>query len=100
MARRFLGRAIFLRHGQTEYTDVFPDLTNKGVETVTNSANSIECFLKGNSNVVIVTSPAARAQGSASIIAKIIGHRGKIINEPAIRGAIVNNKQQTQPLFN
>ena len=99
MSRRFLGRVIFLRHGQSKYTDIYPDITEKGVETITKSANLIKLLLN-NSSAVIITSPAARAQGSAAVIARIIKYQDKIRKEPAIEGAIFNNKILGQALFN
>ena len=57
MARRFLGRVIFLRHGQTKYTGVFPDLTYEGTVTIKKSGDLIKPFLDGSSNVVIISSP-------------------------------------------
>ncbi|MBI1866424.1 MAG: histidine phosphatase family protein [Candidatus Staskawiczbacteria bacterium] len=85
MARRFLGRVILLRHGQSECTNVYPDITDEGMETITKSANSIKPLLGNNPNVVIITSPMARAKGSADIIAKTIGYSGIIKEAPAIR---------------
>ena len=71
MARRFLGRAIFLRHGQTDYTDVFPDLTEEGAETITKAAESIKSIIDGQ-QITIISSPMVRAMGSACIVAKIL----------------------------
>lgn len=99
MVRRFLGQVILLRHGQSEYTNIYPDITYNGVKTIVNSANLIKSLLNGDSNVVIITSPMIRAKGSADIIAKIIEYRGKIKEVPAIGGAIVKNKKQGRAIF-
>lgn len=99
MARRFLGRVMLLCHGQSECTDVYPDITYSGVKTITNSANLIKSLLNNNSKVVIITSPMARARGSAAIIAKIIKYRGIIKEAPSIQGAIVKNKKQGKAFF-
>ncbi len=99
MTRRFLGTIFFLRHGQTYYTDKFPDLTNKGMETISKSANLIQTLLNGNSNVVIITSPAPRARGSAALIAKTIGYHGTIKKEYAIQGTIFKDKKKGRALL-
>ena len=99
MARRFLGLVIFLRHGQTEYTDVFPDLTKEGIETIAKSAELLKPFLNYYQNVVIIASPMARAQGSAAVIAKVLGYKNKIRLEPTIQGAIIKDRQEARALF-
>lgn len=101
MARRFLGLVIFLRHGQTDYTDVFPDLTKEGIETIAKSAKLINPFVANYQNVVIIASPLARAQGSAAVIAKVLGYKDKIRLEPNIQAAIVKDKdrQKAKALF-
>lgn len=99
MVRRPLGSVFFLRHGHSFYTEKFPDLTNRGVETIVKSANLIQTFLNDNSSVFIVTSPAARARGSAAIIAKTIGYHGSIKKEYAIQGAIIKDKKKGRALL-
>lgn len=99
MARRFLGLVIFLRHGQTEYTDVFPDLTEEGIKTIAKSAELLKPFLEHYQNVVIIASPMARAHGSAAVIAKVLGYKDKIRLEPNIQGAVVKDRQKAKALF-
>lgn len=99
MARRFLGLVIFLRHGQTEYTDVFPDLTEEGVKTIAKSAELLKPFLGHCQNVVIIASPMARAHGSAAVIAKILGYKDKIRLEPNIQSAAIKDWLRAKALF-
>lgn len=99
MSRRLLGRAIFLRHGQTDYTDVFPDLTEEGIKTITDSAQSIKPIIEEHQNVVIIASPMARALGSAAVIARAIEYKGKIKKEPNIQAAVVKDRMQAKALF-
>ena len=99
MARRFLGLVIFLRHGQTNYTDVFPDLTDEGVKTIARSAELLRPFLDYYQNVIIIASPMARAHGSAAVIAKVLGYKDKIRLEPNIQGAVVKDRQEAKALF-
>ena len=100
MSKVFLGRAIFLRHGQTEYTDVFPDLTEQGMETIKRSARSIKPIAEEHQRISIVASPLARAQGSAAIIANELEYKGEIREEPAITAAILKKILQAKALFN
>jgi len=99
MKKRFLGRTVFLRHGQTKYTDVFPDLTKAGTRTITKSAGLIRPFIKDHQNLVIVASPHARTLGSADVIAKAIEYKGQIKEEPTIRAAGVKDKKAGKAIF-
>lgn len=99
MARRFLGLVIFLRHGQTDYTDVFPDLTEEGIRTIEASARSIIHFIEGQRNVTIIASPKARALGSADVVARATGYEGKIKKEPNIQAAMEKDRMRAKALF-
>ena len=99
MEKRFLGLVIFLRHGQTNYTDVFPDLTEEGIKTITNSAELLRPFVENHQNVMIIASPMARAQGSAAVIARVLGHKGKTRIEPNIQAAIVKDRMRAKAIF-
>jgi len=99
MARRFLGLVIFLRHGQTDYTDVFPDLTEEGIKTIEASAELIRPFVENHQNVMIIASPMARAQGSAAVIAKVLGHKEKTRIEPNIQAAMVKDRMRAKAIF-
>lgn len=99
MARRLLGRAIFLRHGQTEYTDMFPDLTRQGIRTIKKSAGLIRPIAEEHQSVAIVASPMVRAQGSAAVLVNELKYEGKIKEEPAIAAAIAKDKKRGKALF-
>ncbi len=65
----FVCRTIFLRHGNSEYTEVYPDLTTEGRNIVLKSGEMIKKQIDGwNGDVNIVTSPTIRAIASANII--------------------------------
>lgn len=73
-------KLLCLRHGKTNYTDVFPDLTIAGVAHVRKVAEEIVVpWMQKDrvnlSTVMITTSPAARALGTAAHIANVIGHQ-------------------------
>ena len=99
MSRRLLGQAIFLRHGQTEYTEVFPDITEEGIKTIKKSTELLRPFIEHYQNVIIIASPMARAQGSAAVIAKVLDYKNKIRLEPNIQGAIAKDRQKAKALF-
>jgi len=66
-----LGKITLLRHAQTEYTDVYPDLTETGQEEAAKRGREIkQAVAEGNHDVMIASSPNIRAQGTADIIKK------------------------------
>lgn len=99
MTKRFLCRAIFLRHGQSDYTGDLPDLTSDGVETIRKSAIAIEPLTIGFKEVAIVSSPTPRAFGSADIIARKLGYKKSICQEPALQAAVVKDMAIASALF-
>ena len=98
MPNRFLGQAVFLCHGQTKYTNVFPDLTEEGIKTIKKTAVLIP-FINGNQNIAIFSSPKIRALGSASIIAKELDIRQKIIETPKLSAIEIRDKKRAKELF-
>jgi len=77
---------LFLRHGKTNYTGVFPDLTDEGKREIENTAERIARIAKGmEGKTIIVSSPTTRALGSADIIAKRLGYPSQIVKEQALR---------------
>lgn len=78
---------LFLRHGKTNYTGQFPDLTNEGKREIGTAADYIAEIIGqlGTSDVQIVSSPLPRALGTADIIAKRLGHPHEVQQELAIR---------------
>lgn len=80
---------IFLRHGETDYTDVFPDLTQKGIGNAERAGNMILKIMRENDvkSTRIISSPYARTMGTATCIAKRINFSGKIKEEPQIRAS-------------
>lgn len=68
---------ILIRHGRTKYTNEFPDLTAEGIEDIKKSASEHADLVKTYPYLLIDSSPAARAQGSAHHFLETIG----IINQ-------------------
>ena len=75
---RFIGRITVLRHGQTRYTNQFPDLTELGTETIERSAEQIAFGLDPEEEISMYSSDQARTQGTASIIKERIGYPGEV----------------------
>ncbi len=77
---------LFLRHGKTNYTGIFPDLTDDGKEEISKAADEILEIVKDMKSVRIVSSQLPRALGTAGIIAKRLQYADKDIDqELAIR---------------
>lgn len=100
-----LCRAIFLRHGQSDYTEVFPDLTTKGEETIRKSANEIKEKIEkewsqwGYPYVRLLVSPKARALGSAAIIKEILGGCDEIKICPEVSAMEHRNIKKAKKIF-
>ncbi len=100
MDRRLIGRAILLRHGQTEYTGAFPDLTEEGKQTIEESARKILNLVAGAEKVILVSSPRPRALGSAFIIKNALGgKRYEIVVSRAISAMGIVNEDLAQAIF-
>lgn len=97
--RRLLAETFFVRHGHTKYTDSYPDLTEEGAKTIEKSAELLRPLISRYQNLTIIASPLARAQGSADIIADVLGYQGKIKTEPNIQGAIVKDRQKSKAIL-
>lgn len=77
---------IGIRHGDTKYTDQFPDLTPKGINQIKNTAEELRDILSLYNRFVIIISPAARTQGSAKMLIRTAGlSPEKILISEAIR---------------
>jgi broad specificity phosphatase PhoE len=78
---------LFLRHGKTNYTGQFPDLTDEGKREISTAADYIAEIIgqQETTDVQIVSSPLPRALGTADIIAKRLGHSHEVEQELAIR---------------
>jgi broad specificity phosphatase PhoE len=100
MTRKFVGRAIFLRHGQTEYTDVFPDLTEEGKASIKAAGRKISGLVKDTKKVILVSSPRPRALGSAAIIRDTLGNEWcNVIVNPDISSVTIIDKERSQVIF-
>ena len=78
--KHLLCRAIFLRHGQSNYTEVFPDITEEGKRVIKESAKAIKEKWRqwGCPSLRLLSSPKARALGSATIIKEVLEYSDEI----------------------
>jgi hypothetical protein len=65
---------VYFRHGQTDYTGVFPDLTVVGKDRISRTAEEI-CMIAGDieeplGRIDLRSSPLPRALGSMDIVAQ------------------------------
>lgn len=72
---------IFIRHGKSLYTNEFPDLTEEGVEQITRSAEELKPFIDRYNTILVFSSPAVRAQGSAHVFLNAIGRPEQTVTE-------------------
>ena len=65
---------ILVRHGETHYTDTYPDLTNNGEYQAQLAGRAIQGMINGyTAPVIFHTSPAARARGTMNLLQAEIG---------------------------
>lgn len=72
---------IFIRHGKSSYENIFPDLTEEGIEQVKKSAEGLKPFIDQYQTVHVFSSPAVRAKGSAWVFLNVIGRSEQAITE-------------------
>ncbi|MBD3328443.1 hypothetical protein GF340_04015 [Candidatus Peregrinibacteria bacterium] len=87
---------IFVRHGHTTYSEIYPDLTDEGIQSVNETAGKIKKIIenKNPKSVKVVCSPAPRAQGTADIIIKELNISTKRIDDPFLSAIQFNNQEQ------
>lgn len=70
-------RILCVRHGKTNYTGVFPDLTAEGIKHIQNTTNEfVQKWMAehhiGRNKLGIMSSPSPRARGTAGVITSAI----------------------------
>ena len=93
---------LFVRHAQTTYSNIYPDITEEGTEQLRQTAKGLHPFIFNGTypNLKIIASPAVRAQGSARVLVEALQHAGEIITEPLLRDMHVYNWPRAKELFN
>lgn len=72
---------IFIRHGESSYTNIFPDLTDQGVAQIIKSARELKLYIDQYDIVRAFSSPAPRARGSAWVFLNAIGRSEQTVTE-------------------
>ncbi len=100
MSEKMIGQVVFLRHGETNYTDVFPDLTIEGKRTIQRSAEKIKWIFENQKRkLLMVCSPAVRARGSASIIAQYLDFQNRIRQVDLLRSVGVRDIERGKAIM-
>src|SRR3989344_903709 len=96
-----LGKISVMRHGATEYTEQYPDLTELGVEQVTSQARNLkEKIDPEKEELFIASSPAARARGSADILKSELDASVDAKVMRSIRGVGIRNREEALKMVN
>ncbi|MEK7589531.1 MAG: histidine phosphatase family protein [Patescibacteria group bacterium] len=67
----------FVRHGGTEYTEEFPDITERGKEEIRATAEQIAATIDPQQEIVVFwSSSAMRAKGSAEVMKQVFEKHG------------------------
>src|SRR3989344_1414895 len=94
-----LGKISIMRHGATEYTEQYPDLTDLGAEQITIQAKKLkEKIDQEKEDVFIASSPAARARGSADIVRTELGGRETRVMR-SMRGVQIRNREEAMRMI-
>lgn len=93
-----MGQIYCFRHGQTGYTDVFPDLTEEGIRTIKKTTTLLP-FINGGRNITIFTSPKIRAVGSADIVVKELGVKQGFEKMRILSAIEIKDQEKARKLF-
>lgn len=95
-----MGKLTILRHGETTYTDKFPDLTETGVDQAIMAGKNIK--IDENEELLFLSSPKARAKGTLHYVAKQFGidfEEGGIKADKKIRFADISDLNKAMDYF-
>jgi|GEM_PF-1691177 broad specificity phosphatase PhoE len=93
-------KIVLLRHGQTDYTDQFPDITSEGKRSLEQAAELISEFAKGL-RVKFYSSPKVRTLGSAACLMEVFGLCDvDLIRAPHISACEMRCREEVMALVN
>ena len=90
-------RIVFLRHAESTYSGVYPDITDAGIKRLQQVAREVHEHLSVPQS--IIASPAVRAQGSADDLARALEYQGDIITEPLLSDMTYSNWPAARGVF-
>jgi len=92
-----------IRHGESTYRNISPDLTDRGFEQIRSSANELVGEIDDNEKIVIWNSPAVRTQDSAKVIRETLEGKGIAIAKQkeisSLRPMRIDDLEFVQTLF-
>lgn len=92
-----LFRAVLIRHGHTDYTDIPPDITLRGKAALSCNSYPIKTFSAGYP-IYLYTSSKVRAVGSGQYLNYFL--EGQILGEEAALGAVhLHQPESAQRIF-
>lgn len=102
MQTSFIHQVLFVRHAQTTYSNVFPDITPEGIEQLRRTADGLRPLIFDGpyTDLKVIASPAVRAQGSAGVLVEHLKYAGEIITEPLLSDMHVHDWPRAKELFN
>ena len=94
-----LGKIIFLRHGQTEYTEKYHDLTAEGIASAKAIAKKVASLIADQyyPNILLLSSPTPRAKATAKPIAEALSTRIKI--DEKLSAAKIEDRMKAKALY-
>ncbi len=97
---KILGKITLIRHGHTEYTGTYPDLTELGKEQAAQSSTKLK---KGidleKEDLFLFSSPAVRTKGTADIIKTILGYTKEVRVSKGLKGALKGSTEDAIKLM-
>ncbi|MFS8131022.1 MAG: phosphoglycerate mutase family protein [Candidatus Dojkabacteria bacterium] len=69
---------LLVRHGKTKYTQEGLDITEEGIEETRKTAREMKDYLEGFDEIIVVSSPTARTQGTAKIFLEELGMNANV----------------------
>lgn len=95
-----LGKVSIMRHGQTEYTEQYPDITEFGAQQIGEQGVKLKKKIDTKKeDVMIATSPSVRARGSGDVLKGKLGIEETRVMK-ALRGVQIRDHAEALKMIN
>jgi broad specificity phosphatase PhoE len=95
-----LGKVSIMRHGQTEYTEQYPDITEFGIQQIEESGVKLKEKIDiDKEDVMVTTSPSVRARGSGDVLKGKLGIEEARVMK-ALRGVQIRDHAEALKMVN
>ena len=91
MLERVNSALILVRHGETRYTNIFPDLTPEGIKQIQATSLKLTPVIGNYPTVYLMSSPAIRALGSTQVLKDTLGLGGTTLIVPDLAPFLVKD---------